>query len=135
MSFSKVILLGNLTRDPELRATQSGMSVCNITVAINDNLGKDETRTSFITCDSFGRTAENIAKYFSKGKPILVEGHLRQDNYEDKNGNKQNKTKVLIEKFEFIGSRNGANNNDATFEKPVSEQKGINTKAEDDIPF
>ena len=135
MSVSKVCLLGNLTRDPELRATQSGMSVCNITVAINDNQGKDETRTSFISCDSFGRTAENIAKYFSKGKPIFIEGHLRQDNYEDKNGNKQSKLKVVVEKFEFIGSRNGTNNNDATFEKPVSEQKGINYHEDDEVPF
>lgn len=135
MSFSKVILLGNLTRDPELRATQSGMSVCNITVAINVNLGKDETQTSFIACDSFGRTAENIAKYFSKGKPILVEGHLRQDNYEDKNGNKQSKLKVVVEKFEFIGSRNSTNNNDATFEKSVSEQKGINYHEDEEVPF
>ena len=135
MSFSKVILLGNLTRDPELRQTQSGMSVCNITIAINDNQGKDETRTSFISCDSFGRTAENIAKYFSKGKPILVEGRLRQDNYEDKNGNKQTRLKVLIEKFEFVGSRNGTNNNDATFEKSVSEQKGINYHEDDEVPF
>jgi single-strand DNA-binding protein len=135
MSFSKVILLGNLTRDPELRATQSGMSVCNITVAINKNQGNGESQTSFITCDSFGRTAENIAKYFSKGKPILVEGHLRQDNYEDKNGNKQSKLKVVVEKFEFIGSRNGTNNNDTTFEKSVSEQKGINYHEDEEVPF
>ena len=135
MNYNKVIIAGNLTRDPELRATQSGTSVCNITIAINVNQGKDETRTSFIPCDSFGKTAENISKYFSKGKPILVEGHLRQDNYEDKNGNKQTKLKVLIEKFEFVGSRNGTNNNDATFEKSVSEQKGINYQDDEEVPF
>ena len=135
MSFSKVILLGNLTRDPELRQTQSGTSVVSITIAVNEKQSNGESRTSFITCDSFGKTAENISKYFSKGKPILVEGHLRQDNYEDKNGNKQSKLKVVLEKFEFIGSRNGTNNNDATFEKPVSEQKGINYHEDDEVPF
>ena len=135
MNYNKVIIAGNLTRDPELRATQSGTSVVSITIAVNEKQSKDETRTSFISCDSFGKTAENISKYFSKGKPIFIEGRLRQDNYEDKNGNKQNKTKVLIEKFEFVGSRNGTNNNDATFEKSVSEQKGINYHEDDEVPF
>ena len=135
MNYNKVIIAGNLTRDAELRQTQSGTSVCNITIAVNEKQSNGETRTTFVSCDSFGKTAENISKYFSKGKPILVEGHLRQDNYEDKNGNKQTKLKVVVEKFEFVGSRNGTNGDDTTFEKSVSEQKGINTQTEDDIPF
>ena len=135
MSFSKAILMGNLTRDPELRQTQSGTSVCSITIAINVNQGKDETRTSFIPCDSFGKTAENISKYFGKGKPIFIEGRLRQDNYEDKNGVKQSKLKVIIEKFEFVGKREATNGDDATFEKSVSEEKGINYQDDEEVPF
>lgn len=135
MNYNKVIIAGNLTRDPELRATQSGTSVVSITIAVNEKQSKDETRTSFISCDSFGKTAENISKYFGKGKPIFIEGRLRQDNYEDKNGVKQTKTKVIIEKFEFVGKREATNGNDATFEKSVSEQKGINYQDDEEVPF
>ena len=65
----------------------------------------------------------------------MVEGRLRQDNYEDKNGNKQSKLKVLIERFEFVGKREATNDNDATFEKSFSEQKGINYQDDDEVPF
>ena len=135
MNYNKVIIAGNLTRDAELRQTQSGTSVCNITIAVNEKQSNGETRTTFVSCDSFGKTAENISKYFSKGKPIFIEGRLRQDNYEDKNGVKQTKTKVIIEKFEFVGKREATNGNDATFEKSVSEEKGINYQEDDEVPF
>ena len=135
MNYNKVISAGNLTRDTELRKTQSGTSVCNITIAVNEKQSNGETRTTFVSCDSFGKTAENISKYFSKGKPIFIEGRLRQDNYEDQNGVKQTKTKVIIEKFEFVGKRESTNGNDATFEKSVSEEKGINYQEDDEVPF
>lgn len=80
-SFNKVILMGNLTRDPELRQTQSGTSVCRFSIAVNRSYnaqdGSSRDETCFVEIDCFGKSAENIAKFFSKGKPILVEGRLR----------------------------------------------------------
>jgi single-strand DNA-binding protein len=137
MNYNKVIIAGNLTKDPELVATKTGTSIANITIAVNDTSivnGEKQTKTSFISCTAFGKTAENIAKYFSKGKPIFIEGRLQQEVWES-DGKKNTKTKIVVEKFEFIGNRNSTNNNDTTFEKSVSEQKGINTQTEDDIPF
>ena len=82
MAFSKVVILGNLTRDPELRATPSGLKLANFTVAINRNYtsqsGEKQTETSFIDCVAWGKTGETIAKYFQKGRQILVSGRLNQ---------------------------------------------------------
>ena len=84
-SFNRVILMGNLTRDPEMRQTQNGTSICRFSIAVNRSFssqdGSQRDETCFVDIDSFGRTAENIAKYFTKGKPILVEGRLRQDSW------------------------------------------------------
>lgn len=138
MNYNKVIIAGNLTRDPELRQTQNGTSVTNITVAVNETIINDNEkseRTSFIACVGFGRIAENIQKYFTKGKPIFIEGRLSQDSYEDINGAKQTKTKVIIQKFEFIDKQESSNKAVETFEKRPQEQKGINTQDEDEIPF
>ena len=108
-SFNKVILMGNFTRDPELRQTQSGTSVCRFSIAVNRSYnsqdGSTRDETCFVEVDSFGRTAENIAKFFSKGRPILIEGRLRQDSWEDKQtGQKRTKLLVVLERFEFVGS-------------------------------
>lgn len=110
-SYNRVILMGNLTRDPELKQTQSGTSICHFSIAVNRSFnsqdGTQRDETCFIEIDSFGRTAENISRFFSKGKPILVEGRLRQDSWEDKqSGQKRNKLVVVLERFEFVGGRN-----------------------------
>lgn len=107
-SFNKVILMGNLTRDPELRQTQSGTSVCRFSIAVNRSYnaqdGSSRDETCFVEIDCFGKSAENIAKFFSKGKPILVEGRLRQDSWEDKQtGQKRTKLMVVLERFELSG--------------------------------
>ena len=109
-SFNKVILMGNFTRDPELRQTQNGTSVCRFSIAVNRSYnsqdGSTRDETCFVEVDSFGRTAEKIAKFFAKGRPILVEGRLRQDTWEDKqSGQKRTKLLVVLERFEFVGSR------------------------------
>ena len=107
-SFNKVILMGNLTRDPELRQTQSGTSVCRFSIAVNRSYnaqdGNLREETCFVEVDSFGRTAENIGKYFSKGKPILLEGRLRQDTWDDKDtGKSRSKLVVVLDRFAFVG--------------------------------
>ncbi|NUQ66720.1 MAG: single-stranded DNA-binding protein [Phycisphaerales bacterium] len=112
-SFNKVILLGNLTRDVELKSTQSGQSVANIGLAVNRRWrtpdGEQREETTFIDCEAWGKTAEMIAQYFSKGRPVLLEGRLRLDTWQDKDsGQNRSKLKVLVENFSFVDSKPGA---------------------------
>lgn len=145
-SFNRVILMGNLTRDPEIRQTQTGTSICRFSIAVNrsfpaqDGTVRDET--CFVDIDSFGRTAENISKYFSKGKPILVEGRLRQDSWEDKQGQKRTKLVVVLERFEFVGggrdsSAGGFDNTEYTPSPARVRQQApaVQDDLEDDVPF
>src|SRR5437867_2943088 len=109
-SFNKVIIAGNLTRDPELRYTPKGTAVARITLAVNRNYtteaGEKREEVSFVDVDVWARQAEVIAQYMKKGRPLLVEGHLKQDTWEDKNTKqKQSKLKVVLEGFTFIDSR------------------------------
>lgn len=130
-SFNKVILLGNLTRDPELRVTPAGQSICKIAVAttrvFNDKEGNQREETTYIDIDSFGRQAEVISQYFTKGKPILVEGRLRLDQWETNEGEKRNKLKVMLESFTFVGSKaSNENNAEQNYEQhspPVRNKK------------
>jgi single-strand DNA-binding protein len=108
-SYNKVILMGNLTRDPELRVTPKGTAVCQLGIAVNSNYtdkeGNKKEEVTFVDVDVFGRQAEVIAKYMSKGRPILVEGRLKLDSWESKEGEKRSKLKVVLENFQFVGSR------------------------------
>ncbi|HZR15915.1 MAG TPA: single-stranded DNA-binding protein [Verrucomicrobiae bacterium] len=109
-SYNRVILAGNLTRDPELRYTPKGTAIARIGMAINrtwkTETGETKEEVTFVDVDAFGRQAEVIAQYFKKGKPLLVEGRLRLDQWEDKNTHqKQSKLKVVLEGFSFIDSR------------------------------
>ncbi|BET67075.1 single-stranded DNA-binding protein [Opitutales bacterium ASA1] len=108
-SFNKVILMGNLTRDPELRVTPKGTAVCQIGLAVNqtyrDKDGNSREETTFIDVDAFGRQAEVIAKYLTKGRPVLIEGRLKLDSWESKEGEKRSKLKVVMENFQFVGGR------------------------------
>lgn len=108
-TFNQVILIGNLTRDPELRVTPTGTAVCQIGVAVNDVWkGKDgelREEVTFVDVDVFGRQAEVIAKHMAKGRSILVDGRLKLDTWETKEGDKRSKLKVVLESFQFIGSR------------------------------
>ena len=108
-NFNKVILAGNLTRDPELRYTAKGMAIAKITLAINrtwrNEGGETKEEVTFVDVDAFGRTAENIGQYFKKGRPILVEGRLRYETWEDKQTNqKRSKLGVVLENFQFLDS-------------------------------
>lgn len=109
-SFNKVILMGNLTRDVEVRALPSGMSVAQFSLAVNerykDKEGNWVDRANFVDCEMFGNRAEAFAKYMSKGSPAFIEGKLRLDQWQDKEGNKRSKLKVVADNFEFVGGRN-----------------------------
>lgn len=114
-SFNKVILVGNLTRDPELRYTPKGMAIAKVGLAVNRNWtsesGEKREEVTFVDVDIFGRTAENVAQYMKKGRPILIEGRLRLDQWDDKQtGQKRSKLGVVGEVVQFLGSPTGGAN-------------------------
>ncbi len=111
-NFNKVILAGNLTRDPELRYTPQGTAIAKIGLAINrrytgqDGQTKDET--TFVDVDAFGKQAEVIGQYLKKGRPVLIEGRLKLDQWDDKTtGQKRSRLGVILESFQFIDSKAG----------------------------
>ena len=111
-SFNKVILAGNLTRDPELRYTPKGTAVAKIGLAVNrtwtSETGEKKEEVSFIDVEAWGRQGEVIAQYMKKGRPLLIEGRLKLDTWEDKNTKqKVSKLKVVLEGFSFIDSKGG----------------------------
>src|SRR5487761_2363460 len=112
-SFNKVILVGNLTRDPELRYTPKGTAIAKIGLAVNrvwtNEAGEKKEEVTFVDVDIFGRTAENVGQYMRKGRPILVEGRLRLDQWDDKQtGQKRSRLGVVAETVQFLGSASGA---------------------------
>jgi single-strand DNA-binding protein len=133
-NYNKVLLMGNLTRDPELKRTSTDMAVVQIGMAVNrrykDKTGEQREETTFVDCEAWGRTAETMAKYLSKGKPVFVEGRLKFDQWQDKDGNNRSKLKVVIENFQFIDSRGNQ-----TSAPPATEATVPATPQDDDIPF
>jgi single-strand DNA-binding protein len=111
-NFNKVILAGNLTRDPELRYTPKGTAIAKIGLAINrkwrSESGEMKDETTFVDVDCFGKTAETVGQYLKKGRPILVEGRLRYETWEDKqSGAKRSKLGVVMESFQFMDAGRG----------------------------
>src|SRR5690606_9287907 len=110
--FNKVILLGNLTRDPELRYTPKGQAVARLGLAVNRTYrtesGESREEVTFVDIDAWGKQAEVIGQYLRKGSPLFVEGRLKLDQWDDKNtGQKVTKLRVVLESFQFVGSRSG----------------------------
>jgi single-strand DNA-binding protein len=111
-SFNKVILMGNLTRDPELRYTPSGAPVCNFDLAVNRSYktqaGEQRDEVCFITVVVWGKQAETCGEYLGKGRTVLVDGHLQQRSWETPEGQKRSKHEVVAERVQFLGPRKGA---------------------------
>jgi single-strand DNA-binding protein len=112
-SYNKVILMGNLTRDPQLKYLPSQTAVVDFGVACNrrykTQAGEEKEEVTFVDCAAFGRTAEVINQYFQKGKPIFIEGRLRYEQWEDKQGGgKRSRISVHVDNFQFVGGREGA---------------------------
>jgi len=114
-SYNRVILLGNLVRDIELRYTNSRMAVCQNAIAVNDRRknasGEWIDETSFVDVTFFGRTAEVVSEYLAKGSPIFVEGRLKQDTWE-KDGQKRSKLHVIVDRMQLLGGRSDSKNGD-----------------------
>lgn len=131
---NKVILRGRLCNDIVLRHTDSGTAICDYTIAVNKGYG-DEQRTDFIDCDAWGKTAEFIAKYFSKGKMIEVEGKLKSSSWEDKrNGEKRYSLKVRTESVDFGESKNNSQSSGADRSQIGANKPQIGAD-EDDLPW
>src|SRR3954469_12935977 len=109
-SYNRVLLMGNLTRDPQLKFLPNQTQVVEFGLAMNRRYktatGEDREEVCFVECAAFGRTAEVINQYFTKGKPIFIDGRLKFDQWEDKQGGgKRSKLSVVVENFQFIGGR------------------------------
>ena len=149
-SFNKVILLGNLTRDPEVRYTPKGSAVADLGIAVNRHYtlenGEKREEVTFVDVTFWGRTAEVAGEYLKKGRPVFIEGRLQLDTWDDKqSGQKRSKLKVIGETMQMLGSPRGggpANGGDegdraGRAGKPVSPPKSAAAAEadEDEIPF
>ncbi len=148
-SFNKVMLMGNLVRDQELRVTPSGLSICRCTIACSRTVRTEKAEngsreeTTFVDVESFGKQAEVVAKYFTKGRPIFVEGRLRLSEWQTPTGEKRSKLQVVMENFVFVGPNTNTqhtdDNNAAPFSYEKVEQKqdaeSTFNAADEDVPF
>ena len=154
-SYNKVILMGNLTRDPEVKFLPSGTAVANFGLAMNESYtdqqtGERKESACFVDVEAWGRQAEIVGEYFSKGRPILVEGSLKYDAWEAEDGTKRNRLKVRLQRFQFVGRRDddemgggyadaqpAAASGQATSyqEAPAPSVSNPPSATEDDIPF
>ncbi len=146
-NFNKVILAGNLTRDPELRYTPKGTAIARIGMAINrtwkSDTGETKEEATFVDVEAWGRQAEVIAQYVKKGRPLLVEGRLKLDQWEDKNTHqKQSKLRVVLESFSFLDSKGTGEGAPASRSAapaagaaPEAPEPEAAPPEEDDVPF
>jgi len=148
--YNRVILMGNLTRDPELRYTPKGVAIAKIGLAINrtwkNEAGETKEEVTFVDVDAFGRQAETIAQYLKKGNPFMVEGRLKLDQWDDKTtGQKRSRMGVVLESFQFLGggdkSDGGPSEAPVRRPAPAAAPKSEAPEADgpppedDDVPF
>ena len=157
-SYNKVILMGNLTRDPEMKYLPSGTAVANFGIAMSEKYtdkqsGEQREDVCFVDVEAWNRQAEVVNEYFSKGKPIFIEGSLKFDSWETPEGEKRNKLKVRLLRFQFVGGREDGNETgggytDAAPQEPsmqgqpgqsstpsTGESDTSSSSTDDDIPF
>ncbi|QOI99226.1 MAG: single-stranded DNA-binding protein [Phycisphaeraceae bacterium] len=154
-NLNRVFLMGNLTRDVELKYTQSNQAVANLGLAVNRRWrtpeGEEREEVTFIDCEVWGKQAETMAKYLAKGRPVFIEGRLKLDQWE-KEGQKFSKLRVVVESFQFVDSKPGGGGGGGSDEggyvqtRPVSKPAarpaqgsggaaGHTPVGDDDIPF
>lgn len=130
--FNSVTLLGNLTRDPELRTTTSGQSVASFSLAVNRSWkgsdGEQKEAVDFFDCVAWGKAGEIIAQYMQKGRPLLVNGRLSSRSWEQ-DGQKRNKVEVTVEDFNFIGDGRGGDNSGSSSSSKSSSSSSSSTKS------
>jgi single-strand DNA-binding protein len=145
-NINRVVLTGNLTRDPELRSTGSGMSVCSLRIASNsrrkDGSGNWVEKPNFFDVTVWGAQGENCAQYLSKGRPVAVDGRLDWREWEDKQGNKRQSIDIIADSVQFLGSREGGENggrftpqSDVPADTSDYASAPAGSSGDDDIPF
>jgi single-strand DNA-binding protein len=155
-SINSVIVIGNLTRDPELKATPSGTSVCSLRIAVNDQVKDQSTgdwveKANFFTVDVFGRQAETCAQYLARGRQVAVAGRLRWRQWETQDGQKREAVSIAADRVQFIGPREGGGGGGGGYQQPAAQrqtggpafnEEGLTPPAgdfgesgDDDIPF
>jgi single-strand DNA-binding protein len=152
MNINRVVLTGNLTRDPELRATGNGLSVCKLGIACNTrrkngSTGQWEEKPNFFRVTVFGAQAENCSKYLQKGRPVAIDGRLEWSQFEGQDGQKRESVDIIADSVQFLGGRddagsgNGFSSSASATESDVSidtrdfETASVSAGGDDDIPF
>ena len=145
-NLNKVLLMGRLTREPEMRSTPSGKTVCQFGLAVNriynNSNGERQEETTFVDVEAWGRQAETISKYVTKGNPLFIEGRLKLDTWENKEGEKRSRMKVVLENMQLISQRGeggGYSQSDsappARESSPASASTSKSEDIEEDVPF
>jgi single-strand DNA-binding protein len=134
MPINKAILMGRLVRDPELRTTESQKSVTNFTIAVDNGYGEDK-KTDFISCVAWNKTAEMIAKYFTKGRMIAVVGRISTRTWEGQDGKKNYVTEVVVNEVSFCDSKPEGQNGAADNQVDDGEFVPLEDVDADDLPF
>ncbi len=152
-SYNRVILIGNLTRDPEVRFSSGNNAICKLGLAVSRNYttrdGEKREETTFVDVDAFGKVGEILGKYLQKGRPVMIEGRLQLDTWETKEGDKRSKLKVVCENFQFLGSRgedggSGGGGGGGNYERTSPPQRESSARSgsgssedfdDEDIPF
>ena len=149
-NINRVVLTGNLTRDPELRNTPSGTSVCSLRLAVNtsrkDASGQWVDKPNYFDITVWGRQGENVAQYLSKGRPVAIDGRLEWREWQDKDGNKRQSVDIIADSVQFLGGRDDAGGGNGGGQRftPQSDvpadtgdfqPAGAGAGTDDDIPF
>lgn len=137
--FAKAFIVGNVTRDPEMRATPSGAQVCNFSVAVNRSFkgsdGSQQEQVSYIECVAWGRAGETISQYVKKGSGLLVTGRLEQRSWDDKaSGQKRSRTEVIVEDFSFLSNGGGSAGGSSRSSSARSSSRSAKKVEEDVAP-
>lgn len=139
MSFNKIIIVGNLGRDPELRYTPQGTPVCSFTVATNerrkDKAGEMQDSTTWFRVTLWGRQAETASQYLTKGRPVYIEGRLRVEEWQDRDGKQRHTLEVHATEMQFIGGGRGEESGGTQTKAAASAEQPEAELSDDDIPF
>lgn len=136
--FSKAIVAGNVTRDPEMRATPSGAQACNFTIAVNRVFrgadGNQQEQTSFIDCVAWGKSGETIAQYVKKGSALIVSGRIEQRSWEDKtSGQRRSRVEIIVDDFSFVGGGDGGSSRSSGASAPRAAKASVSVDASDEV--
>src|SRR5882672_1052230 len=142
-NINRVVLVGNLTRDPELKQTPSGTPVCSLRIAVNsrrkDESGQWTDKPNYFSVSVFGNQAESCSQYLSKGRPVAIDGRLDWREWQSQDGSKREAVEIVAESVQFLGSRGDAAGGDAAPQfvpaGAAGESADFPSTADDDIPF